>query len=111
MAKLVFLPSNTDIEVEEGTKVLAAAKQAGLPIRFGCGSGRCGTCAVRVDVENGEMSEMKINEQGLLREMNLPADGSIRLSCQARIKKGVCKVDLSFQSKYSPDVGLLSNHE
>ena len=39
--------------------------------------------------------------------MRLPVDGTIRLSCQARILDEDVKVDLDFQDQYSPDKGIL----
>ncbi len=75
-------------------------------MRYGCVSCRCGTCAVKVDPA-ANLMPMADDERALLDNMKLPIDGSIRLSCQTRIKDGTVNVDLDFQDKYSPDKGLL----
>jgi ferredoxin len=106
MPKVTFLPSETSIEVAEKTKLLVAGRKAKVPIRFGCASCRCGTCAVRLQGSKAELSPMKDDERELLSRMKLPVDGPIRLSCQARILAGEAVVDLDFQDEYSPDTGL-----
>jgi ferredoxin len=50
------------------------------------------------------ISPMRGDEEALLKRMNLPLDGTIRLSCQSRIV-GDVSIDISFQDKYSPDDG------
>lgn len=104
LMKVKFLPADVDIEVATGKKILVAARQAKLPIRFGCAACSCGTCAVLL--VKGEASPMNEDEKAMLAKMKLPVDGSIRLSCQARMENEELIVDLSFQDKYSPDTGL-----
>lgn len=104
MPTVIFQPAHVSIDVEENTKLLVAGRRAKVPIRFGCAACSCGTCAVSVEVK-GTLSEMKDNEKDLLARMKLPVDGSVRLSCQARILTGTAAVDLSFQETYSPDQG------
>lgn len=104
MPKFIFLPNNVDVEVEENTKILVSARRANVPIRFGCGAGLCGMCAVKT--EGGVLSDMKEKERLLLNKIKLKTDGTIRLACQAKIISGVCKIDLNFQSTYSPDIGM-----
>lgn len=106
MPSICFLPDQSKIEVDENTKILVAARKAKVDIRFGCASCRCGTCAVRVSTGGGTLKAPKDNEIHLLQEMNLPTDGSIRLSCQARVMSGELEVDLNFQNEYSPDSGI-----
>ncbi len=106
MPTLTFLPQKVMIEVEENVKILVAARRARVPIRFGCAACSCGTCAVSVKTSDAQtLTSMKENEQKLLSRMKLPIDGSVRLSCQARIQSGSCEVDLDFQDTYSPDQG------
>lgn len=103
MPKITFKPSNGGIDVPSNTKILVAATKLKEDIRFGCASCRCGTCAVKVE---GQLSEMKEQEELLLKRMGLPCDGSVRLSCQARSTSEDVIVDLAFQDLYSPDTGL-----
>ena len=102
MPKVLFLPSGVEIEVASGTKLLAAGTRAKVPIRFGCGSCRCGTCAVAI-VVRGEVLPMVEDETALLAKMGLATDGSVRLACRTRVVDGEVDVDLAFQDTYSPD--------
>lgn len=103
MPKVVFLPSHAEIEVEPSTKILVAARRAKVDIRFGCGACRCGTCAVSLEVsKDGKLSQMQSDEQALLTRIGLVTDGSVRLSCRAKIESGACTVDIDFQNTYSP---------
>ena len=102
MPKVVFLPDNVAVDVDEKTKLLVAAKKAKVDIRFGCASCRCGTCGVKV-LQQENLDQMGPPEAQLLERMKLPTDGSIRLSCRARIVKDSCEVDLDFQDTHSPD--------
>ena len=58
------------------------------------------------DASDNQLSPPKDNELELLATMRLPLDGSVRLSCQARILSGTVNVDIAFQDCYSPDSGL-----
>ena len=105
MPRIEFLPDRKSAEVDDKTKILLGARRAGVSIRFACASCRCGTCAVRILEGQDQLSPMKEDERRLLAHLELPVDGSIRLSCQGRVS-GDCKVDLSFQNEYDSDVGI-----
>jgi ferredoxin len=95
-----------EVSTAPNTKVLAAANKNKIPIRFGCASCRCGTCAVAVELgANGEVKPMQADEKALLTRMRLATDGSVRLACQTRILAGKIAIDLAFQDTYSPDQG------
>lgn len=103
MPKVTFLPEQKSVEVDDKTKLLLAGKKAGVTIRFACASCRCGTCGVAVVAGHQALSAMKDDELKMLKRLKLPLDGSIRLSCQARIQ-GDCSIDLDFQNQYdTPD--------
>src|SRR5690606_38473693 len=104
MPKIRFEPNAGEFEAQPNAKVLAVATRNKVPIRFGCASCRCGTCAVRVSGD-AQVTPMSDDERNLLARMLLPTDGTIRLSCQTRILEGNLTVDLSFQNEYSPDQG------
>lgn len=101
MPKVTFEPSHSEIDVDPNTKILLAAKKGKVPLRYGCASCRCGTCAVQVS-SPGALSAMRPDEETLLKRIGLPLDGTIRLSCQARVS-GDVTVDISYQDTYSPD--------
>jgi ferredoxin len=106
MPRIEFVPQQTSADVDEKTKVLLGARRAGVPIRFACASCRCGTCAVRILDGLENLSSMKEDERRLLARLELPLDGTIRLSCQARVSGSGCRVDLTFQDEYDSDIGL-----
>ena len=103
MSKVTFVPSGTELEVAQDTKILIAARQGKVALRYGCAACSCGTCAVKI-APPAHTAPMKDKERALLTRMKLAADGTIRLSCQARIT-GDILVDVSFQDSYSPDAG------
>lgn len=105
MAKVIFVPSQQTCDVAPQTKILLAGRPAGVQIRFGCAACRCGTCAVRIESGQDQLSPLKKDEEKMLLKLKLPSDGSIRLACQARVL-GDCIIDLDFQDEYTPDVGF-----
>ncbi|MFO8007876.1 MAG: ASKHA domain-containing protein [Candidatus Brocadiia bacterium] len=57
MPRVTFQPSGLTIEVESGTSLLDAARQADVPIRNDCGGqGVCGHCMVQI--RRGEVSHL-----------------------------------------------------
>jgi ferredoxin len=96
-----FLPSKITLDVPAGTRLLAAARQANVPIRYGCGAAQCGQCAVAVA---GHLSEAAPRESKLLKRLELPLDGTVRLACQASVEDGKVTVDLEFQDRWDPSM-------
>lgn len=103
---VIFMPTGTQVEIDSGTKILVAARQGGIPIRFMCASLRCGTCGVKVDASSGKLSEPAPDEIAMLQRLKLPVDGSIRMSCRTRIIGGEVSIDLDFQDSYDPSNNL-----
>ena len=53
--KVTFLPSNTVVEVEEGTTIMKALRQADIKIDAPCGgNGTCKKCKVKLITQEGE---------------------------------------------------------
>ncbi|MCX6130897.1 MAG: 2Fe-2S iron-sulfur cluster-binding protein [Proteobacteria bacterium] len=102
MPRITFLPAQTSVEVDTNTKLLLAGRKAGVDLRFGCASCRCGTCGVLVVNGADKLSSMKQDELILLKKLKLPTDSTIRMACQARAM-GDCTIDLDFQNQYTPD--------
>ena len=49
MARVHFVPADKTVEVENGTTILKAAKQAGVMVESPCNAmGTCGKCRVRL---------------------------------------------------------------
>lgn len=103
MPKVIFLPSGVSIDVDANTKLLVAGTRAKVPIRFGCGACRCGTCGVKIAGGDAQLSAMEGDENALLTRIGLSTAGDVRLACRTKIQNGTCQVDLDFQDTYSPD--------
>jgi ferredoxin len=110
MPRLIFDPSGVEVEASENTKILSAAIKAKVNIQYGCAACRCGTCGIRIQT-TGSVSPMEDDERQLLAKMNLETSGEIRLACRARILHGTVRVDLGFQSTYSPDQGTTDDDD
>ena len=103
MPSIVFLPQNVSITVEPQDSLLKAARGGGVDIRFGCGAGRSGLCAVRIlPQEDGRLCPLTVKERELFPTLTLPLDGTIRLACQTRLEEGTVHVDLTFQDEFDP---------
>jgi ferredoxin len=83
MADLVrvrFLPEDLLVEAPAGTALQAIADASGADITFGCRTGSCGTCRVRILGGMAHCSAMEREERDFLRGMEAPEDQ--RLACQ-----------------------------
>ena len=76
-------PSGRIIEIVPGLSVLEASRSAGLPHASVCGGrGRCSTCRIRVEGEEGTMPPADLEERRVLERIGAAPD--IRLACQLR---------------------------
>ncbi len=73
--KVLFLPHNKEITVQDGERLIRAAMEAGVHINASCGGeGICGKCRVIIEegnIEGGiteKLSEMKGHISGKLKE-------------------------------------------
>ncbi len=78
-----FLPEDLLVEAPPGTPLQAIADAAGADITFGCRSGSCGTCRIRVREGQAHCSAMAPEERDFL--LGLDAPGDHRLACQVRV--------------------------
>ena len=76
------------IELNDGDKIKDAC--ARLEVPFGCHSGICGVCKIKIleGVEN--LSEL--SQEG--RDIGL--NSNQRLACQTKIKSGVVKIEIEY---------------
>ena len=79
-----FLPEDLLVEAPQGTPLQAIADAAGADLTFGCRSGSCGTCRIRVLAGQEHCSPMTPEERDFLRGMDAPDDH--RLACQVRVE-------------------------
>lgn len=90
-----FEPWGLEASVDEGTTVLDAARQCGVPLEANCGGKRsCGTCAVKV-IE-GALADPTDEERAIIK------NGGFRLGCRARIVGDVVVRPLVGQASRPP---------
>jgi ferredoxin len=78
--KVHFRLEDLLVEAPAGTSLQAIADAAGADITFGCRTGSCGTCRVRVVEGLSNCSEAGPEERDFLQGLDAPPDQ--RLACQ-----------------------------
>jgi ferredoxin len=81
--KVHFLLEDLLVEAPAGTALQRVADAAGADITFGCRTGSCGTCRVRVAQGLAHCSEPGPEERDFLKALDAPPDQ--RLACQVRV--------------------------
>lgn len=82
-----FLLEDLLVEAPAGTALRDIAEVSGADLTFGCGSGSCGTCRVRVSEGLEHCSPASPEERDFLASMDAPADH--RLACQVCVQGDV----------------------
>jgi ferredoxin len=79
-----FRPSGVEIRVPVGTRLLDAARLAGLPVASACGAdGVCGRCGMRIlTAAAGALAPETERERDVKQRNRI--DPELRLACQAR---------------------------
>jgi ferredoxin len=116
MPRVKFVDQNLEIEVEQGSSILEAAKAAGAPEGDACGGVcACSTCHVYV-VEGRELlSAAEDGEEDIL-DKAFDVRINSRLGCQAKIERdGLIAVKISRESLKAyynehPDVPRPADH-
>lgn len=85
MAKLIFVDTGEERELEEGSRIEEACEETGVP--FACTEGICGTCVIEVVEGMENLSEFTQEERDFLGDLDRE-----RLACQCRIQCGCIKV-------------------
>lgn len=78
-----FVLDDLLVQAPEGTPLQEIADHAGADITFGCRTGSCGTCRVRVLKGMDSCSAMEAEERDFLKSIEAPPDH--RLACQIRV--------------------------
>ena len=84
MAKLKY--KKKEIDISDNEQIRESCKSFGVD--FGCNSGSCGTCMIKVIKGQKNFSELTEMEK------RFGLDENNRLACQCRIKKGIVEIDL-----------------
>jgi ferredoxin len=79
-AKVCFILEDLEVEVPNGAKLAEVVDAAGADVTFGCRSGTCGTCRVRVVEGASRLSPPTPEERDFLSSLGAAADE--RLGCQ-----------------------------
>ena len=84
-ARVRFEPSGRTVEVETGTLLLDAAREAGLPVARACGaSGVCARCALTIVDGEGELLAAS-DEEARAKQRNRVSD-ALRLACRTTVE-------------------------
>jgi ferredoxin len=83
VANVKILPQEKSIEIPNGKTIQEATDGMDVGILYGCRSGRCGSCIVRVVENMDNLSHPEKREKIVLK--NLMATPDERLACQARV--------------------------
>lgn len=100
MARVRFVRENLEVEVEQGTTILEAAKKIGAPQGDRCGGVcACSTCHVYVTEGFDSTSEIEDEEFDIL-DKAFDVRSTSRLGCQAKVQGDIAVVisDESFQA-------------
>ncbi|HJW33965.1 MAG TPA: 2Fe-2S iron-sulfur cluster-binding protein [Holophagaceae bacterium] len=81
--KIHFLLDDLLVQAPLGTSLQEIAEAAGADLTFGCRTGSCGTCRVRITEGLAHCSPPNAEEREFLGALNVPADQ--RLACQVRV--------------------------
>ncbi len=104
LVKIVFNPMDKMIEVERGTILLDAVREAGIRIRSICGgNGECGTC--KVILNKGDISRLSTKYEKWLSPQEI-SEG-YHLACQTRVL-GDSEFTIPVESRISSPKILLS---
>lgn len=85
MAKLVFVNTSEEKELEEDASLHETCEEAGVP--FACTEGVCGTCVIEVVEGMEHLSEFTQEEKDFLGDQDRE-----RLACQCKIRGGCVKI-------------------
>jgi uncharacterized 2Fe-2S/4Fe-4S cluster protein (DUF4445 family) len=104
LVKIFFDPMTREIEVERGTMLLDAVREAGIRIESICGGkGECGKC--KVILNKGEVSDVSTKYKKLLSPQEI-SEG-YRLACQTRVLSD-CEFTIPVESRIASPKILIS---
>jgi len=102
--KIIFNPMDKVVEVQRGTMLLDAIREAGIRIRSICGGeGECGTC--KVILNKGEVSDVSTKYEKWLSPQEI-SEG-YRLACQICVQSD-CEFTIPVESRIASPKILIS---
>ncbi len=85
MAKLIFVNTGEEKELDDNSTLQEVCEEAGVP--FACTEGVCGTCVIEVVDGMDNLSPFTQEEKDFLGDQ-----GCERLACQCTIQRGCVKL-------------------
>ncbi|MCX6990935.1 MAG: 2Fe-2S iron-sulfur cluster-binding protein [Chlamydiae bacterium] len=85
MGKLIFDNTSEELELPDGSPLIEACEEAGVP--FACTEGVCGTCVIEVLEGMENLSPFTQEESDFLGEPDKE-----RLACQCKLASGCVKI-------------------
>ena len=99
MTRIRFLPDGNEIEVEEGTSILDAARACGAQVGSACGGVcACSTCHVHVVKGFDSLDEIEDKENDIL-DRAFDVRPTSRLGCQALARGENLDVEITRESR------------
>ncbi len=90
MPPIVYFESeDLEVEVDPGMRLIDLASEVDCDITFGCRSGTCGTCRIKVTAGAENLLPMQAEERDFLQGFSAATDE--RLGCQVTIN-GDCRM-------------------
>lgn len=88
--KIYFTESEfSDVELNENDELSENLTAKNSPILFGCRTGICGTCLIRVHEEGPARLHPRTNNEVDFLETLYPGDKTCRLACQIKINTNI----------------------
>ena len=84
MPRIHFATEDLLVEAPADTPLVDIAEAGGADLTFGCRSGSCGTCRIRVREGLEHCSPMTAEERDFLQGLQAPPDQ--RLACQVKVQ-------------------------
>ncbi len=82
-ARVVFLLDDLEVEAPTSTRLSEVVEKSGADITFGCKSGTCGTCRIRIVEGSQNLTPPSREERDFLKKLHRPDNE--RLACQCQV--------------------------
>ncbi|WGL59370.1 2Fe-2S iron-sulfur cluster-binding protein [Pigmentibacter sp. JX0631] len=87
---IYFVLEDMEVEAPQGTSFQEIVDSCGADVTFGCRTGTCGTCRIKIEKGIENISAMEREEKDFLESISANKDE--RLGCQIKIK-GNCSIN------------------
>jgi len=99
VTRVRFVPDGNEVEVEEGTSILDAARRCGAQVGSACGGVcACSTCHVHVVKGFDSLDDIEDSENDIL-DKAFDVRPMSRLGCQAKVRGEALEVEITRESR------------